>query len=299
MMKKIAITGLSGVIGTRMCKSLPAGFKVYDLYHTRKAKCRSVLHKQVDLADSKKVLSCLEKIQPVTIIHMASITHIDKCEEDYKNGRNGYIWKINVNSSDIISKYCKQSGANLIFLSTECVFNGQRQLYDEKAAKNPKNWYGRTKNEAENIIIKNYPHASIIRAVIAYHEDDQGTTLFGKLLKPLKNGKKFGAVTDQLITPTYTDDIIQAINLLLQNPQSGIFHISPKSKTTIYDFALKIASKFGFDRSLIVGKTLEEYFGKEGARLRLKNSCLKGRQTESILGFTPLTVDQVLDKISI
>lgn len=298
-MKKLAITGLSGVIGMRLFQNLLPNLKIYDLYHTHKVSSKNVIHKHIDLLNQKSIFNCLEEVTPETIIHMAAITHIDRCELDRKHGQDGYVWKVNVGASDIISRYCKENKAKLIFLSTECVFDGEEKSYDEKSTKHPKNWYGKSKSEAENIIKTNCPDAAIIRAVIAYHEHDQERTLFGKLLKLLKSGKNFGAVTNQLITPTYTDDIVMAINLLLQKPQSGIFHISPEIKTTIYDFALKIACQLGFNESLVVGKTLEEYFGKEKAGLRLKNACLSGEWTKSMLGFTPLTIDQVLDKIDI
>ncbi|MFA5932974.1 MAG: SDR family oxidoreductase [Microgenomates group bacterium] len=298
-MKKIAITGLSGAIGTRFMKNLPVGFEFYDLYHTHKASSEQVINKHIELLDPKNILKCLEEVSPDMIIHMAAITHIDRCEEDRKYGKEGSVWKVNVGASDAISKYCKKNHTKLIFLSTECVFDGEEPLYEEKSSKNPKNWYGRTKSEAEDIIRTNFPEASIIRAVIAYHENDLEKTLFGKLLQSLKDKKSFGAVTDQIITPTYTDDIIKSISLLIQKPQSGIFHISPDSKTTIYDLAFKLANKFGFDDSLIVGQTLEEYFGEDRAKLRLKNSCLRGEQTKSKLGFAPLTIDDVLDKIKL
>lgn len=296
-MKKIAITGLSGTIGTRLSKNLPEGFEIYDLYHKNKASFENCVHKHIELLNPKSILNCLEKVNPDIVIHMASITHIDRCEEDRKNGRAGDVWRVNVIATDVISKYCKKNDTNLIFLSTECVFEGSEQFYDEKSAKNPKNWYGESKSAAEDITVTQCPDASIIRAVIAYHKNDAAKTLFGKILQLLESEKSFGAVTDQLITPTYTDDIIMAINSLIQNPKSGIFHISPDAKTTIYDFALKLAQKFGFDESLIVGQTLEEYFGEERAKLRLRNSCLNGEWTKSKLGFAPLTIDQVLDKI--
>ncbi|MDD2822966.1 MAG: SDR family oxidoreductase [Candidatus Daviesbacteria bacterium] len=298
-MKKIAITGLSGVIGSRLSKSLPEGFKIYNLYHTHKEPIKGVMPKHIELLKPESIDACLNEISPEIIVHMASATHIDRCEEDRKYGEKGDVWKVNVNATNTIATYCKKNKTQLIFLSTECVFDGEELSYDEKSVKNPKNWYGVTKSKAEDIIFAACPTASIIRAVIAYNEQDREKTLFGKILQGFKNGKQFKAVTDQIITPTYTDDIVKAIKLLIQKPKSGIFHISPEDKTTAYDFALKIAEKFGFDQSLIVETTLNEYFGAERAQLRLKNSCLDGKWTQSQLKFTPLNITQVLDKINL
>lgn len=298
-MKKIAITGLSGTIGMRMLSDLPSGLEIYDLYHAHKESSENIIHKHIELLNSKSLFNRLNQINPDIVIHMAAITHIDRCEEDRRNGQEGEVWKVNVGSTDTISKYCGKNKKEFIFLSTECVFDGEEQFYNEKSLKNPKNWYGQTKSEAENIIQSNCPDSAIIRAVITYHENDQERTLFGKILQLLKSGKSFGAVTDQFITPTYTDDIVRAINILIKNHESGIFHISPETKTTIYDFALKIANKFNFNQSLVIGQTLEEYFGEERARLRLKNSCLNGEWTKSKLNFASLTIDQVLEKINI
>lgn len=299
-MKKIAITGLSGIIGSRFCKYLPEGYKIYDLYHQTPVKLGTVINRQIDLINQENIHLVLEEINPDIIIHMASVTHIDRCEEDRKNGKNGIVWKTNVSPINIIADFCRKNKTNLIFLSTECVFDGEKDEYDEEDIRNPKNWYGFTKSKAEEIILIKCPNqAAIIRAVITYYENDQGKTILGKFLELLRSKKEIFAVTDQIISPTYTDDILAVIKILLADFQAGIFHVSSGSRITPMEFGQKITRKFGLDESLIRGKSLEEYFGKEKARLRLKNSYLNDAKTRLRLKYNPLTVEEALNRIDV
>lgn len=298
-MKKVVITGLSGAIGSRFCEQLPKNCKIYDLYHKNKAPSKKVVHIKFDLLDQARTLSVLEKIEPDIILHLAAITHIDKCEKDKKNGKTGVVWKTNVDATENIAEFCSNKSTKIIFLSTECVFDGEKGNYVETSFKKPKNWYGVTKDEAEKIVLQNHENSAIVRSVVAFHENDEEKTLFGKFLKEFKNKRKFKAVSDQIITPTYTDDIVKSINILINNFQPVIFHISSAAKISPYEFALKIAKKFNFDQSLVIGTSLDDYFGKEKAKLRLKKILLNSKMTYSRLGFHPLTIDEALEKIRI
>jgi len=301
MKEKIAITGLSGVVGKKLLEVLPRDALIMDLYNTKPSiekRFRNMEHIKVNLGKPAIIEETLEKIKPSVIIHLAAITHIDRCEKE-KGRKDGLTWRINVDATERIAKSANHLGSYLMFYSTECVFDGERQNYKENAEPNPKNWYGITKMEAEKKILKYAQNRSIIRSVITYYEDDGGMTQFGFFLDRLKKEEKIFAVTNQLITPTYTPDLVKGSMILLKRKLKGIFHLVPNKKITPFEFANKIASRYGFDKSLIKEKTLTELFGKERAGLRLKNSCLDGEKTEKILNYHPLSVDEVLENLTL
>lgn len=300
MREKIAITGLSGVIGKKLREVLPKNIPIVDLYHTNASKgeaFENIEHRKVDLGKLDDIERVLGDINPTAIIHLAAITHIDRCEEDRKNGKNGAVWRINVDATEKVAKVAKELGSYLMFYSTECVFDGERASYKENAKTNPKNWYGVTKMEAERRVLRYCPDSSTVRSVITYYENDAGKTQFGFFLNKLRRGETVFAVTDQNATPTYTPDLVKASMIIIQRRLNGVFHIVPNKKITPFEFVNRLALKYGFDSKLIKEKTLGELFGKEKARLRLRNACLDGRRTEQILDFHPRTVDDVLENL--
>lgn len=288
-MIKVAITGLSGVIGQVLAGELSSESQIFDIYHSKKYSGNRKIfkHLKIDLLDKEVLGKVLEDIKPDVIIHMAAITHIDKCEKDKINNKNGIVWKTNVEGTDYIAKYCAKSGAFLIFLSTECVFNGEKEFFDESSVKKPINWYGVTKDEAEEVILRSKSKSAIIRSVVAYHKNDSGKTIYGKILRGLRSGEVTDSVYDQRFTPTNTYDIAKAINIVIDKRLIGIFHISSEESISPYDLAKIIARKNKVSVKLIKRKTLIEYYGSEKASLRLKNSSLRGKNTNKILGFIP------------
>jgi len=296
LIKKIAITGLSGVIGQVLSKRLSPQARIIDLYHTQKysGKVKIYKHVKLDLLNLKKISSTLKLLKPDVIVHMAAITHIDTCEKDKKFGQEGRVWKTNVDATYEIAKFCARNNTHMIFLSTECVFDGKEKIFYENSKKNPINWYGKTKNQAEDLLIKSHASSTILRSVVAYHQHDSGKTIYGKILKELKSKKKIKAVGDQFFTPTHTEDIAQAIIRIIDKQQKGIYHVAPNKNLTPYDFAVMIAKKNNFSPSSVEKKTLRSFYDPYRAQLRLRYACLSSEISNKILKFTPSTPEEVL-----
>lgn len=294
-MKKIAVTGLNGVIGKIFIKELPKDFEIIDFYNKNVSKSPKIKkHVHMDLLNKTNISKKLEKIKPDVILHMAAITHIDKCEKDKKRGMKGKVWRVNVEASEEIAKFCAKHKIPLIFLSTECVFDGKQKYFSEDSKKNPINWYGVTKSEAENLISSSGAPVAIIRSVVAYHKDDDSKTIHGKILSELKSKNHISAVNDQLFTPTHTYDIVKAINRVIGNKLLGIYHVAPKKSLSPYDFALLVAGKNKYSRNLVKKTTLQSYYDPKRAALRLRNACLSGQKSNKVLKFTPVNPEKIL-----
>lgn len=276
-MKTLAITGLSGVIGAALLRHVKTlDYQVYDLYHNRPYAGNYPVKKHIpfDLLQKNGVTRVLESEMPDKIIHMAAVTHIEACESDKQNGKNGVVWKTNVEGTRAVAEFAQKNNTPVIFLSTECVFDGKNEFYDESSIKNPINWYGRTKSEAEDILLSTCSRATIIRAAIAYHKHDGKKTLFGKMQHNLRNNLKIHAVSDQFITPTYTYDLTRIIHEFIKNGATGIHHVSCNQSVTPFEFAHMIANSYGYTPSLIQKVTLDEFYGRQQAALRPRHACL-------------------------
>lgn len=294
-MKKIAVTGLSGVIGSIFTKELNPEYKLIDLYHN-KPNHNSKFFKSLnlDLLNIKEISKVLSRAEPDVIIHMAAITHIDRCELDRERGKSGIVWKVNVEATKEIAKFSFKNNVPLLFLSTECVFDGEQEFFSENSKKGPKNWYGVTKSIAEDEILSIGGKPSILRSVVAYHSEDEDKTLYGKILKELKEGRDVNGVIDQKFTPTYSFDIVNGVKKIIDDELSGIFHVAPKKNISPYNFAKLVAKKNNFPLFRIKKRTLDSLYSSVRANLRLRNSSLDSSVSRKILKFVPRTPNQAL-----
>jgi dTDP-4-dehydrorhamnose reductase len=300
---RIGVTGLGGVLGTQLQASFSnpsSNFQIIDFFNTCPTEdlLIPITHQQLNLLETNTIETTLSRHKPDIIIHMAARTHIDACELDKVQDKKGIVWRTNVDATAQIAEYCRKKGSFLIFLSTECVFSGEN-IPTENSPKSPKNWYGFSKSAAEDEVLNRDFPAAIVRSVVAYHDHDQGKTIFGKVLDRLKKGDAFPAVNDQRFMPTYTLDIVKVLRAIIENRSTGIFHVAPKQSLTPYDFATTLAQHFDFSRELVVPQTLEEFFGPERAKLRLKNSCLNSEKTSHELRILPLSVAEAFSTMKL
>jgi len=113
-------------------------------------------------------------------------------------------------------------------------------------------------------------------------------------MKKLSKGESLQMVTDHIMVPTFIDDFVNALDVLIQRQELGIFHVVGSQSVTPYDAAVKIAREFGFDEKLISKTTRKEYFSGKASRpfcLKLKNDKI------SKLGIEMSSFDKGLTEI--
>jgi dTDP-4-dehydrorhamnose reductase len=208
-----------------------------------------------------------------TVVHLAAKAHIDDCEEDRPLGKRGETWKDNVDATKNVVEFCRNTKKKLIFLSTECVFDGKKLKYTEKDQLCPINWYGVTKLESENIVAS-LPGALILRTVMAYDGRFAHKDIVRNFVSKLEKGKKVFAAIDQTVSFTYTRDIINAIVMSSVKDLKGIYHFAGRDAISVYQLVIEIGKLIGANSNLIIPATMKEILGKKRAALRLKNSVL-------------------------
>ncbi|MDP3180768.1 MAG: SDR family oxidoreductase [Bacteroidota bacterium] len=148
---------------------------------------------------------------------------------------------INLNSQlpHRISMLCKASGARMIQLSTDCVFEGTKGNYIEEDIPDATDIYGRTKFLGEVL----YPHCVTIRTSTIGPELNGG---FGLLEWFLKQEGEVNGFTKAIFSGFPTCVLAEIIGeyIIPNETLSGLYHISadPISK---YDLLNLIADVYG------------------------------------------------------
>lgn len=226
-MKKILVTGANGQLGSEI-KELAANYPDFDFVFTD--------IEDFPLDKEQEIRTNFKQIQPDAVINCAAYTAVDKAEQDPIIAD-----AINHKAIATLATLCQDSGAKLIHISTDYVFDGtSKTAYKETDKPNPKSVYGITKLDGENACLKNCPESIIIRTAWVYSEF--GNNFVKTMLRLMGERETLNVVHDQIGSPTYAADLAQVILTILDSGkwEPGIYHYSNEGEISWYDFASDI-----------------------------------------------------------
>jgi len=304
MKKKVVATGISGLVGSRIVELLGEDFNFVNFS----------LDAGVDITDFNllkkrfKEFNDHNKQKNDIIIHLAAFTDVSRAWAQ-KGDKNSSSYKVNVNGSKNIAQLCKKYKKYLIHISTDFVFNGKKTYkngYTEKNQPEPIEWYGQTKLWAEQEVQKSGCKNVILRIAFPYKakkasqklEPKPKLDLVRKIKEKLENKEQLKMFNDQVITPTFIDDIAQVIGFCIKNKPQGIYHCVGSTSLSPFQLAGKVADVFSLDNSLIKESSLQDFLDKNpNARPRQKKMIISNHKLQQDFGIKMLTVDEGLKKI--
>ena len=226
-MKKILVTGANGQLGSEI-KMLAPNYPNFDFIFTD--------IEDFPLDQSEVIVANFNNIQPDIVINCAAYTAVDKAESD-----SIVADSINHLAIATLASLCAHSGAKLVHISTDYVFDGTSPIaYTESDLPNPKSVYGVTKLAGETACLKNCPESIIIRTAWVYSEF--GNNFVKTMLRLMSERESLSVVNDQVGSPTYAADLAQVILTILTSPkwEAGIYHYSNAGEISWFDFAKEI-----------------------------------------------------------
>jgi dTDP-4-dehydrorhamnose reductase len=225
---KIVILGASGLLGQALMREWSGDDVV------------AFTSRDVDIRQANEVRKAIEKAQPQWIILAAAYTDVDGCEKNQE-----LAFSVNRDGAANVALAAKQAGAKLFFLSSDYVFDGKKsQPYEVDDARNPQSVYGRTKSEAEILLLDILPTCCIART--AWLFGTGGKCFPDTILKLAANRPVLDVVDDQRGAPTYTVDLARAIVQLCHKGAAGIVHVTNQESCTWFEFAGGIVKSAGF-----------------------------------------------------
>jgi dTDP-4-dehydrorhamnose reductase len=218
----IAITGYQGRLGKYMIEK-------YD----------NCVPLECDVTDLGDVQRAIDEVKPETIIHCAAITDVDRCEGDL------YSQAIEVNVRGTRNVRCSFDG-QVIYMSTDYVFDGKDGPYNEEAKPNPLCHYGKTKLYGEEeMLMADFPTDVIVRTTVLYggHKPD----FVSAILDRLKTNDLFKVTGAILGSPTYIPHLADGLRKLVMLKQPPrILNIVGSDVVSRWVFACKIAKAYGY-----------------------------------------------------
>jgi dTDP-4-dehydrorhamnose reductase len=220
MAPRAIITGAAGLIGQYLVKTAPRwapGWAVEGLTHA-----------QLDLTDQSAVSAAFQRYHPQLIIHCAALSRTKDCEQDPERAK-----RINVDATDILSQLALNT--RFMFLSSGEVFDGSTGWYDESAEPNPINMYGRTKLEAERIVLANPAH-TVVRIVLTAGTSDGGNRSFVEdMSRAAKAGSDVKLYADEFRCPLPAGVIARALWEVANQNKPGLYHLGGSERLSRWE----------------------------------------------------------------
>ncbi len=233
-MRKILITGCNGQLG-RALNQVYRGDDV-QLINTDVAEGEGIL--ALDITSVEAVCKMIREIKPEVIINCAAHTNVDKCEEQWD-----LAYKINAIGPRNLSIAAKDTGAKLIHVSTDYVFEGNgSRPYTEFDDPNPVSAYGKTKLEGERFVKEFAEKYFILRTAWLYGD---GKNFVRTMLRLADEHEEVSVVCDQKGSPTSAVELAKLIYHLGPTENYGTFHATCEGDTNWAEFAEAIFAGAG------------------------------------------------------
>lgn len=201
---------------------------------------------ELDITDAEAVAKAIKDKDVKVIVNCAAYTNVDKAETDA-----AFAETLNAAAVANLAEAIKANNGTLIHISTDYVFGGSQGNTPRKETEpvNPTGVYGKTKLHGEQAIEANGCKALIFRTAWLYSE--YGKNFVRTMLNLTSTKSELKVVFDQVGTPTYAQDLADAIYDIVENRKyedhEGIYHYSNEGVCSWYDFTKAIAEIAGND----------------------------------------------------
>jgi len=224
---RVLIFGATGLLGKALMKTWK-GDEVLGLDS-----------KDADIRDEVQLKAVVAQFKPDWIVLSAAYTDVDGCESNRE-----LAFDVNARGAANVARAAKEQLAKLLFVSTDYVFDGTKTSpYERTDPRNPRSVYGQSKAQAEEELRRILPDSCIARTSWLYGAG--GKCFPDTILKAAATRPHLDVVNDQRGSPTFTNDLAEAIIQLCSKEAKGIVHVTNSGDCTWFEFAREIVARAG------------------------------------------------------
>ncbi len=203
----------------------------------------------IDPLDRESLGAVLRSSAIEAVIHTAAIASIDYCEAHPAEAHC-----VNVALTEQLAEFCTESGAKLVFLSTDNVFDGTRGGYAESDEAAPLHVYGETKLEAERIVSQSTNPWVVARVAIVMGLPmlGAGNSFVVRMLPRLENNEPVYVPPAEIRSPVDVATLGRALLELATNDFTGVIHLAGNDVVPRVEMARRIVEKMKYPPELVV-----------------------------------------------
>jgi dTDP-4-dehydrorhamnose reductase len=243
-MNTLLITGGSGFVGRNLAEFFsPRWSVVTTCLGQPKVPDSAAQPIRLDIRDSEAVFSVCERVGPKVVIHAAGNKNVRFCEDHPDEAH-----RINALGTQNVARACRDSGASMIYVSTDLVFSGTKGNYREDELPQPASAYGKSKLEGERLAVEELGDVAVCRSGGIYGKK---SPLLRWLSAELDAGRSVECFVDVFNTPTYVENLAEMIEAIIRKRLTGIFHTAGSERVSRFELFRSYADAFGLDAGLL------------------------------------------------
>jgi dTDP-4-dehydrorhamnose reductase len=256
-MKKILITGGSGLLGQYLNLAVSKKFKIHTTYNSNPGNCREFSSSKIDIRNENDLGRLFKEFQPDIVIHAAAITNPvlkeNQTTKDY--------FDTNVTATKSIAEHCSQYNSRLIYISTDLVYAGYKGSFLKENGKLiPASLYAETKLVGENKVKEFTDNYLILRTALLYGIGlHHSRCHFHFMYNELKNNRPVKLFADQYRTPISVNDAAKTIvDLADIDLKNEIINVGGSERVSRYEMGEMLCEIAGLDKNLLQKITMDD-----------------------------------------
>ncbi len=233
--RSVLLTGASGLLGTWLRRTVPAGIDVVSVAHRR---CPDGATVAADLRDRDAVAVALAETRPDLVIHAA-----------YAKDEASIV-----DATRHVAELASNIEASMVFISTDAVFAGDGRPRNEDEAPDPISDYGRWKAAAEVLVTTADPAAAVVRLPLVTSTDPEDH-IIADIRAGLARAEPTTWFTDEWRQPGRAEELAGAIWQIVQLPtteRAGTWHLPGPERLSRAELAAHAARAIGLDPDAVV-----------------------------------------------
>lgn len=256
-MKKVLITGGSGLLGQFLNLTISNQCKLHTTFKNNPGNCKDFPFSVVDILNEDELKELFENVKPDIVIHSAAITNPVQKE----NQTSKEYFDTNVNATKNIAILCEKYESKMIYISTDLVYAGYRGSFLKEDAKLiPASLYAETKLVGEMKVKESTDNYLILRTALLYGFGlNHSKCHFQNMYVDLKNRKPVKLFTDQLRTPiSLTDASLIIAQFVKMDLINETINLGGTERVSRFEMGEMLCDLAGLDKNLLQKIMMDE-----------------------------------------
>ena len=234
--RRALVTGGGGQLASDLEEQLAAG----------EVDVRAPARTSLDVTDDAAVEEAFESFRPDVVFNCAAFHNLDVCEREEDRS-----FEVNARAVKRLAQRCAAGGARFVHLSTNSVFDGAgAEPYREDDAPNPRSMYAISKLSGEYCALSYAPGALVVRGAGLYGlhgSASKGGNFVTRMVGRAREQGELKMVADQLLSPTFTADLAEALIEAVEADAAGVLHLTAGGACSWFEFTQAIMELAGLD----------------------------------------------------
>ncbi len=203
-------------------------------------------HEELDVTDDEGLESVFADASPDVVFNCAAYHNVDACERNEDTA-----FGVNARAVKRLAERCAATGARLVHLSTNYVFDGSRaEPYAENDLPRPRSAYAISKLAGEHAALAHCPGALVVRTAGLYGlrgSASKGGNFVTRMTARTRERGEIRMVADQRLSPTFTADLAGVLIEAVEAESGGVVHLTNSGECSWYEFTVAIMELAGIE----------------------------------------------------